>query len=156
MTELVITAYGHPATQGSKTRTPHGMRDDNAKTLHPWRKAVTAAAEATPPSEPIEGPVEVEVTITLRRPGHHYRTGRYAHLLRDDAPGWPIARGSGDSDKYLRAVCDALTDAHVWHDDVQAVESHVRKVYVNGGIDALEQPGAVIRIRPLLAAVNAA
>jgi len=157
---LTITVHGAPATQGSKTKTKYGLIDDNAKTLKPWRKAVArdaalAFALAGRPTdgdghpEPLTGPVCVEATISLSRPAHHYRTGRYAHLLRDDAPDWPIARGVGDSDKFLRAICDAMTTAHVWTDDVLVVEATVRKVFVCCGIDALDRPGAVIRIWPL-------
>lgn len=152
---LIITATGEPAPQGSKLRTAFGLVDDNAKTLKPWRDAVTKAAElamfnrqvdAGAPWRTIDGPVFIEATISLRRPGYHYRTGKFGHLLRDDAPGWPIARGVGDTDKYLRAICDALTIAKVWTDDVLVVEAVARKVFCGSGGDALDCPGAVIRV----------
>src|SRR6185312_11857840 len=42
---IVIRAYGRPITQGSKIKTRHGLVDDNAKTLKPWRNTVRLAAE---------------------------------------------------------------------------------------------------------------
>lgn len=150
MNGLVIRAHGTPITQGSKIRTRHGLVDDNAKTLKPWRKNVTEHAEdAARYHDTITGPVFVRITFTLERPKHHYRTGRYAHLLRDDAPPFPIARGSGDVDKYQRAAFDALTDAKVWADDVQVVDVRARKVWAGEHDHALDRAGVRIDIVPL-------
>lgn len=149
-TGLIIRAHGVPVTQGSKTRTRFGLVDDNAKTLKPWRKTVTAAAEDAARYTPkITGPVFVRITFTLERPKHHYRTGRNAQLLRDAAPAYPIARGSGDVDKYQRAAFDALTDANVWADDVQVVDVRARKVWAGEHEHALDRPGVRIEIVPL-------
>lgn len=146
---ITIRAYGRPITQGSKTKTRHGLIDDNTKTLKSWRKNVRAAAEdATRYHDTITGPVFVRITFSLPRPASHYRTGRNAHLLRDNAPAWPIARGSGDNDKFQRACFDALTDAHVWADDVQVVDIRARKVWAGEHELALDRPGVRIDIVP--------
>lgn len=141
---LIIT--GTPAPQGSKTRTRYGMYDDNAKVLKPWREAVTTQARSTRPVA-MGGPLAVDLTVILPRPKGHYRTGRNAHLLRDGAPVYPVGAQVGDVDKLARAVFDGLTDAGVWHDDVQVVTLTARKMYPAAG--RFEQPGAVIGISPL-------
>jgi crossover junction endodeoxyribonuclease RusA len=147
---IVIRAYGRPITQGSKIKTRHGLVDDNAKTLKPWRNTVRLAAEdAARYHDTITGPVFVRITFTLERPAHHYRTGANAHLLRPEAPAYPIARGSGDNDKFQRACFDALTDAKVWADDVQVVDVRARKVWAGEHEQALDQAGVRIEIVPL-------
>lgn len=136
---LTITAHGTPATQGSKTRSRWGMYDDNAKTLKPWRKIVTAAAQAARDAaglDTLAGPLTVEMTVTVSKP-----KGAPKRRIT-----WPIARGKGDIDKFQRSAFDALTDAGVWGDDVQVVEVTARKVYPGEGIDALDRPGMVLHV----------
>ena len=128
-----------PSGRGTSLRPP-SRRPDRSSTS----RATAPPAGPSVPSFP-DGPAGTPL-LTLPRPAAHFRTGRFAHLLRDDAPGWPIGRGTGDSDKYARAINDALTDAAVWIDDAQAVETVCRKVYVDSGLDALDTPGAVIRL----------
>ncbi|MCW2897777.1 MAG: putative Holliday junction resolvase [Streptosporangiaceae bacterium] len=133
---LVVIVYGKPVTQGSKTRTKWGIRDDNADRLRPWREAVkTAALDVLCGRERLEGPVSVDVVFTFDRP-------RSAPKSR---PCWPITRSSGDLDKLERAVFDALTDAGVWRDDSQVVDVRARKVHV-GDDRALHIPGAVLAV----------
>ena len=147
---IVIRAYGRPITQGSKIRTRFGLVDDNTKTLKPWRQTVKLAAiDAARYHDKITGPVFVRVTFSLDRPASHYRTGANAHLLRDKAPAYPIARGSGDVDKFQRAAFDALTDAGVWGDDVQVVDVRARKVWAGEHDHALDRPGVRIDVIPL-------
>lgn len=148
---IVVIAYGKPITQGSKTRNRYGgVRDDNAKTLKPWREAVkTAALEVMALADRLTCPVSVRATFSFDRPASHYRTGRNAHLLRDAAPAWPANKGSGDLDKLERALFDALTDAGVFRDDSQVVESSARKVWFGEHEDALSLPGVRIEVRPM-------
>lgn len=134
MAGLTITVHGTPVPQGSMIKNRYGaMYSDNAKVLKPWRKKVTAAAVAAIDEHgawvTLTGPVAVTATFTYVRPASHYRTGRYAHILRDDAVPAPIKRGIGDVDKCIRACLDALTDAGVWADDVQVCTVHADKAY---------------------------
>lgn len=146
---LTVTVYGTPVTQGSKTRTRWGMRDDNADRLKPWREAVKYAAlealtvgnigDVAVHRPPLDGPVIVEATFTLPKPGSAPKRRRT----------WPIKARSGDVDKLLRAAFDSLTDAGVWGDDAQVVEVTGRKVYPGEHPQALHIPGAVIRVWPV-------
>jgi Holliday junction resolvase RusA-like endonuclease len=148
---IVVVAYGKPITQGSKTRNRYGgVRADNAKTLKPWREAVkTAALEVMQLADRLTGPVEVRATFSFDRPTGHYRTGRNATLLRDNAPLRPSNRSSGDGDKLLRACFDALTDAGVWVDDSQVVDFCGRKVWAGEHVDALHIPGVRLEVLPV-------
>lgn len=153
MTErIAIQVPGIPIPQGSKTahvlKGRAILRDANASKLKPWRKHVRAVAEdATRYHDTITGPVRVWVRFTFNRPPSHYRTGRNAHLLKDQAPTYPTAKN--DVDKLQRAIFDALTDAHVWKDDGQVVDVRARKFYADEHEYALPHPGVVIILEPL-------
>lgn len=152
MTEHVVTVFGTPAGQGRISYNAQGRGyHSNAKKLKPWRAAVRAAAQVVI-DQPLTGPVTLEATVTLARPASHFRTGKYAHVLRDDAPAVPYGNGTGDHDHYARAISDALTGV-AYADDSQIVEGTVRKAYPGEGVDALNAPGAVIRITALAGAV---
>lgn len=134
---LVVTVFGRPITQGSKTRTRWGMRDDNGDRLRPWREAVkTAALDAMEGRTRLEGPVSLSVTFTFDLPKSAPKTRRV----------WPITRSSGDLDKLVRAAGDALTDAGVWRDDSQVVRLAAEKVHV-GDPGSLHIPGACVTVR---------
>jgi Holliday junction resolvase RusA-like endonuclease len=123
MTVISIAVAGTPASQGSKN--PWGGEADTK--LRPWRAAVAFEAKtAMNGRAPIVGPVSVDVVFVFSRPKAHYRTGRLAHLLRDDAPYWHDKKP--DADKLARAVGDALSGI-VFRDDAQIVEWSVRKIY---------------------------
>lgn len=135
---LLFNAYGKPATQGSKVRTKFGMRDDNPN-LKPWRDNVRAAAReklAFYGVERIEGPVTVRLRFSFDRPLSAPKRTRT----------WPITRGSGDLDKLIRAVFDAITDSGTWRDDSQVVDLRARKGWC-GDEDELPTPGVQVEIR---------
>jgi Holliday junction resolvase RusA-like endonuclease len=162
--EVEFIAYGRPAPQGSKQAFPIYKGKRGAKTftgkvaqvemsryVKPWRAEVAAAARSLGLAGPIEGPVSVDMVFTQVRPKSHYRTGANAHLLRDTAPlVWCIAP---DLSKLVRSTEDALKGI-VWTDDKVVVEyGRLAKVYSDSGDpDALDRPGAVIRVRPFVPA----
>ena len=141
---LTVTVNGTPAGQGRISYNQHGRGyHSNGKRLRPWRKAIREAAErewATGEPEPVApvltGAVIVEITITVVKP-------KSAPKRRTS---WPITRYSGDVDHHARAVLDSLSQAGIWRDDAQVVELTARKVYPDEGADALDRPGAVIRV----------
>lgn len=153
---LVVVARGTPIGQGSMTRNQHGaLYSDNAKRLRPWRDTLLAAAREA--LEEMHGdrplplfargtPVHVGMVLTFKRPTSHYGTGRNACALKASAPSEHV--GFPDVDKAQRAVLDALTAAGVWQDDRQVSRiTEAARVYPGGHPDALDVPGAVIRIR---------
>jgi len=147
-----LAVHGTPAPQGSKKGfyNPHIGRvqlvDDNKQKLKPWRDAVRLDALTRRGDQPpINEAVEVDLVFTFARPKAHYRTGRNAHLLRDDAPVRPA--GKPDLDKLARSTGDSLKDAGVLKDDSRIAEyGRLAKVWANEDPDALDSPGVVIRI----------
>lgn len=165
--DITIAAYGTPATKGSREYKGHrpgkGGRmvpilvDSSDKTLAPWTKAVAQAtrdamtnvqgsperADSTgvpglveiTPRPPLDGPLSVEVTFTVPKPARV-----------KGSPAWPATRSSGDLDKLLRAVLDAAVKGGAFTDDSRVVEVTAKKVYPGEGLDALERPGALIRV----------
>ena len=167
MTELTkdyaVRVYGTPATKGSmkcigaRGKVKHQLVEQLEKMLTPWRALVVKGGLALPVTD-LVGPIGVELTVTIARPKSHYRTGRNAHLLKDSAPLWPCQEGTGDVDKYGRAVLDSLQKgkasspgAGAMVTDAQVVELVSRKCYPDtpGATDRLDRPGAVIRIYPI-------
>lgn len=151
-------ALGIPVTQGSmkciaKPGRPHQLIDNKAKRLYVWRKQVQAAARQyfTETAGPNQG-LTLVAHIYIPRPKNHFRTGRYSHLLKDDAPVYPTARQYGDTDKYLRAIGDALTAIDIVGDDAQFVRVTGEKHFVTlPGVLAqvgLPEPGAQIIVTP--------
>lgn len=145
---IAIRVHGKPITQGSKTKNRYGMHDDNAKVLKPWRKNVhDRAIDACRYHDTITGPVRVWIRFTFERPPSHYRTGRNAHLLKDDAPLYPTYKN--DVDKLQRACFDALTDAKVWADDGLVQKVIASKFYAGEDEYALDQAGVDIIIEEI-------
>lgn len=150
---LEFTVHGIPQPAGSKQAFPYvkgwkagkpilGVRvvdaNDRAK---PWQAEIAAAAReamgrANYPA-PYSEAVALDLVFAMPRPKSHFRTGRFSHLLRDDAPRFPTSRP--DTTKLIRAVEDALTEI-VWADDAQVITQSAAKVYG-------DRPGVAIRIR---------
>lgn len=103
------------------------VTSDNAN-LKKWRIGVSNAARKKWGSRaPIEeDSLHVEVCFFLKRPDSHWRSGRYSHLLKDDAPAAPTT--FPDVDKLLRAILDALTGI-VYRDDSQVTKAPPEKRY---------------------------
>lgn len=128
---LTITVLGLPAPQGSKRHVGDGIMVESSKRVRPWRSDVKAAAERAIGTDwtPIKGPVSLTATFFFLRPRSHYRTGRFADVLRDDAPVFATSRACGDIDKLLRSTLDALTAAGVIVDDSQVGMVIATKTY---------------------------
>ena len=124
---LSFTVHGTPAPQGSKTNTPWGgMREANPATM-PWRQAVAHAALAARRTAPmLTGPVAIHADFSFRRPKHHYRSGRFAGMLKPGAPVY--CETPPDADKLARAIGDALSGV-LFRDDSQVVCWMITKRY---------------------------
>lgn len=156
---LTVTVTGHrPAPQGSKRHVGHGRLIEQSKRVTPWREAVHDAAVAAmtvrhiqtyggmPAARPrpLDGPLRIEVVFTVRKPASAPKRRRT----------WPTTRDSGDIDKLLRSTFDALTTGGAIADDSRVIEVTARKAFPGEDVDALDEPGAIIRIRQIAEAVT--
>ena len=127
---IVIEVRGLPAPQGSKRPVRFGNGKigvvESSKAVGPWREAVRAETQRVV-KEPMAGAVLVRLVFTLARPKGHYRTGRYAHMLRPGVPHWHAS--TPDLDKLARAVLDGLTAGGAWKADSQVCHLEARKSY---------------------------
>lgn len=151
---------GVPAPGGSKTFFPLWRRDGSLVTEmrngRPWPiiRVTDAAGEGNKrwkkncamfakffmkSSPPFEVAVKVELIFYIVRPKNHYRTGKFSHMLRDDAPRQHIIRP--DALKFARSTEDALTGI-VWHDDAGNVRICSEKRYKKPD----EREGCAVRI----------
>lgn len=144
--DLVITVHGQPKPKGSLKHVGRGRLVEQVAGSKPWRIAVADATRGALlvshigkvpiHRPPLEGPLLVDITHTVAKP--------------KSAPKrkvtFPVTRSSGDVDKLARNALDALTDAKAFGDDSQVLEVRSRKTYPGQHPDALDEPGAVIRI----------
>lgn len=132
---IEIRVIGLPAPQGSKRHVGNGVMIESSKKVRPWREAVKWAAleyKMGHGSVTTHGPVEATMVFTLPRP----------KSAKSDA----LPSKRPDLSKLVRSTEDALTDAGAWIDDSRVVACWARKVYPGTHPDALDVPGAVIRI----------
>lgn len=143
---IEIRVIGSPAPQGSKKFVGHhggkGIMVESSKAVEPWResvawRAVEARTKMGLPAPALRGPVTIEMIFTLPKPKSAPKRRTYP----DRKP---------DVDKVARATLDALVQAGTIEDDARVISLWARKVYPGEDADALDVPGAVIRIEEML------
>lgn len=113
---------------------------ESSKHVKPWRDAVRSDAVAAlqarhPHWEALDEALAVAMVFTVPKPAAAPKRRRT----------WPMRMP--DVSKLCRSTEDALTDAGVWKDDARVVEYlRLVKAYPGEDRDALDAPGAVIRV----------
>ena len=128
-------AAGRPRTKGNVhaflNKAGRITRTEASKKTRPWMGVIShAAGEAGVRRS--DGVVDVAMMFLFARPASHYGTGRNAGVLKGSASGWPLSRSTGDLDKLVRAVLDALTGI-AYADDSQVCVLSASKRYVDQG-----------------------
>jgi crossover junction endodeoxyribonuclease RusA len=134
--------YGHAQPAGSKTAMPIRRKDGSyvttasGKPVVPlvdanrkaagWKQEVKEAARKAYSGPLLDEAVRVRIAFVRVRPKGHYRTGKNAHLLKDDAPSHPTSKP--DVLKLARGVEDAMTGI-IYRDDSATVSLEVEKFY---------------------------
>lgn len=105
------------------------VTDANAKS-RPWKDAVLAAAiiarKEAGITEPMQGPLQLDLTFTLLRPKGHFGSGKNDRNVKASAPAYPTSKP--DTTKLTRGVEDACTSV-LWGDDAQIVFQTAHKNY---------------------------
>lgn len=129
---------GAPIGQGNMTQNRYGIIYDSTKGLRPWREMVTGhalramnmARNKSAGLQKFTSSVGLHVCFVMPRPKSYPKTK------------FVPATKKPDLDKLMRAIGDALTDARVWVDDSQVVESFASKRLADFG----ESPGVHILV----------
>lgn len=135
MSEVRIVAVGEPVPQGShrvvtNPRTQQSLVIESNPRLRAWRRTVKVAAKAVMGDErPFVRPVTVDITFRLLRP----------RTIQDRV--YPCVEGSGDLDKLVRAIFDAITKVAIYTDAL-VVGLNTRKLYAEK-----EPPGVTIIVK---------
>jgi Holliday junction resolvase RusA-like endonuclease len=96
-------------------------------TAEGWKSQVAMAAKEYLPEKPLTGPLRMELYFYFPRPKGHFRTGKRANELRDNAPVFHVSKP--DSDNLAKAVMDAMTQLGFWMDDSQVARLLIQKEY---------------------------
>jgi crossover junction endodeoxyribonuclease RusA len=133
-----FTVPGVPQRQGDHRTSRAGHIYETNRHLRPWREvALTRARDARPDTDgPVFiGAVRVTAGFFFPRPKSHYRTGKNADQLRENAPVWHTS--APDADKLQRAVGDVLTQAGVVIDDRIIAHWTAGKFYGDPRVDVV-------------------
>lgn len=96
--------------------------DPNEKAKENFLKTIQDKA----PERPIDKPIELQVDFYFARPKNHYRTGKFAGRLKDNAPAWHISRP--DLTNLVKFVEDSLNGIF-WRDDSTIARVRTNKLY---------------------------
>ncbi len=77
----------------------------------------------------LTGAIEVEVAFYFDRPKSHRRTGRYADILKDNAPAHHLVKPDGDN--LVKLPLDVATKMKIFSDDSQVVKMLVTKEFAD-------------------------
>ena len=135
-----IIVAGVPVPQGSMTAFTVAGRarvtHSNGAKIDIWRRSIVDAVhrQLGEQIEMMSGPVRLSAAFRLPRPASLPKRKRT----------WPIGARSGDADKLLRCLGDAVTGVLI-DDDSLIVDARVTKDYAGPG----GQPGVVFTIEEL-------
>lgn len=81
------------------------------------------------PENKMANPIKCSLEFYCKRPKSHYKTGKNAHILKDNSPIYNT--NNKDLDNMVKFVLDALNDK-LYNDDCQIVEINCKKLYSSG------------------------
>lgn len=90
------------------------------------KKNFLLIAQEFAPEKPFDEPLRVDITAFFPRPKNHYRTGKYSHELKDNAPKYVTTKP--DKDNITKFVLDSLNSVF-WSDDKVVCEGDTKKYY---------------------------
>jgi len=82
------------------------------------------------PEDKMKNPIKCTLHFYCKRPKNHYKTGKNAHILKDNAPKYNT--NNKDLDNMVKFILDALNDK-LYIDDCLIVEINCIKTYAENG-----------------------
>ena len=131
---IQLTVEGSPVALKRHRHLRNGHTYDPSKAD---KRLFLAKAIKSAPKSPVYGPISMTLEFYVARPKAHYRTGKYSHILKDNAPTWHTSRA--DIDNYVKLVLDALNGVF-YKDDSQICHLKTIKKYS-------EQPRTVVQMK---------
>ena len=123
---LRFTVLGNPKPQSR----PRFFRRGNFVRVYdkdkPDKDNFAEVAMYNAPKEPLTEPLVVNIIFYLKRPKNHYRTGKFAGVLKDTALNYHTRRP--DIDNLSKFVLDSLNKVY-WVDDSQIFQLNLTKKY---------------------------
>ena len=100
-----------------------GVYDPSAKD----KKALMPKLKPYIPKQPMQGALMVQLVFYMPRPKKHYRTGKFKHELKKDAPLQHINKPDGDN--LAKLVLDVMENAGFYKNDSQVSKLQIEKYY---------------------------
>jgi Holliday junction resolvase RusA-like endonuclease len=138
--QVTVVVAGIPVTQGSMKAIAVGgharVMHSNGSKIDIWRRSIVDAVhrQLGEEIELMTGPLRLAAAFRLPRPAGLPKRRRV----------WPIGARSGDADKFLRCLGDAITGVLI-DDDSRIVDARVTKDWANPGA----QPGVVFTVEEI-------
>ena len=122
MTDIVIK--GNPIAQKRHRHIGKFVRvyDPSQKDKKTFAKNISKEWKKAP----LQGNVILFVTYYMARPKKHFRTGKFAHILKDNAPEYHNTKP--DIDNLVKLTMDACNNL-LWKDDCVIVGIVAKKLY---------------------------
>ena len=98
------------------------------KTADSWRRTVEIALKRHCDKD-LDGALQVELNFYFARPKSHFRTGKFSHIMKDNAPKHHLKKP--DLDNLAKLPLDVLTKMKYFSDDSQVVNLLVTKEYAD-------------------------
>ncbi len=126
--DYILTILGNPKAQGRMRAAKKGkfasVYEDKRDTLAKQNLAVVVQQEA--PEKLLDCALRVDFHFYFPRPKSHFRTGKYAGILKPSAPLNYTSKP--DEDNLLKLTLDALTGVF-WRDDAIVCRGWLQKEY---------------------------
>lgn len=136
--DVVGSPKAQPRARSCRRGAHAGVYDPG--TADGWKALVAYAAKPYLPETPIVGPMDLSIVFRFDRPKSHFRTGKRASELREDAPRFVVSKP--DRDNLDKAVLDSLVQCRLLADDCGVATGRLTKVYVRDG----EKAGCTVTI----------
>ena len=100
------------------------MYNPDSKAMKEWKLAIDATLSRHA-NKKLAGAFDVTLEFYMPRPKSHYRSGKFSHIMKDDAPLEHTSKG--DLDNLAKVVLDRITKCGYWQDDSQVVYLTIAK-----------------------------